>query len=56
MKAVTYQQTERATQRTQANRQELVEQIMTAVPQDSVIEPLPGLHLARAAPPDDNRH
>jgi hypothetical protein len=36
MKAVTYQQTERATQRTQANRQELVEQIMTAVPQENL--------------------
>jgi hypothetical protein len=56
MKAVTYQQTEREAQRAQASRQELVEQIMLAKPQDGVIEPLPGVHLARASAPNEKIH
>lgn len=41
------QQPERDAQRMQANREELVERVMQIVREDGVIEPLPGLHLAR---------
>lgn len=56
MRGANYQQTEREAQRAQASRQELVERIMSALPQDGVIEPLPGLHLARLSAPNERIH
>ncbi len=56
MSAVNYKQTERAAQRAQASREELVELIMSALPQDGVIEPFQGLHLARLSAPMDKIH
>jgi AraC-like DNA-binding protein len=56
MKPVNYQQTEREAQRAQTSREELVERIMSALPQDGVIEPLPGLHLARLSAPNEKIH
>ncbi len=56
MNAVNYKQTERAAQRAQASREELVELIMSALPQDGVIEPFQGLHLARLSAPMDKIH
>jgi AraC-like DNA-binding protein len=41
------QQAAREAQRMQADREELVERIAAAVQEDGIIEPLPGLHLAR---------
>ena len=45
------QQAEREAQRMQANREELVERIMGAVPEDGVIQPLERLFLARSSLP-----
>jgi AraC-like DNA-binding protein len=42
---------ERAAQRVQASREELVERIARAVHLDGTAEPLPGLHLTRASEP-----
>jgi AraC-like DNA-binding protein len=42
---------ERELQRMQANREELVERIARAVPEDGIAEPLEGLYLARASLP-----
>lgn len=44
-------QAEREAQRMQANRAELVERITQAIRDDGTVEPLPGLHLARASAP-----
>src|SRR5438552_1909138 len=38
-----------ATQREQQNRAELIERIAGTVQEDGVLEPLPGVHLARAS-------
>ena len=43
--------TEREIQRERANHEELVERIACAIPGDGVIEPFPGLFLARASAP-----
>lgn len=45
------QQVERDTQRIEANQMELIERIMRTVPEDGVIQALPGLYLARASRP-----
>jgi AraC-like DNA-binding protein len=50
------QQADREVQRMQANREELVEWIMRAVPKDGVIQPLEGLYLARASVPLEPIH
>lgn len=50
------QQTERKAQRTATSREELVERIMLTLPQDGVIEPLTGLHLARVSAPNEKIH
>lgn len=47
MDVINQQQTDREAQQMQANREELVERIARALPEDGVIEPLRGLHLAR---------
>lgn len=49
-------QRDRETQRAQASREELVERIMASLPRDGVIEPLPGLHLARLSSPMEKIH
>ena len=56
MSTVNKQQLKREAQRTQASRKELVERIMLALPQDGVIEPLEGLHLARLSAPNEKIH
>ena len=47
MDVINHQQIERDAQQMQANREELVERIARAIPEDGVIEPLQGVHLAR---------
>jgi AraC-like DNA-binding protein len=47
---------EREAQQMQANREELVERIARAMPEDGVIEPLRGLHLARLCTPLEKVH
>ncbi len=56
MDAINHQQTERETQRMKANREELVERITRAVPEDGVIQPLQGLHLGRLSTPSERIH
>lgn len=56
MNRVNDPQTEREVQRAQASREELVARIMAALPQDGVIEPLPGLYLARLSAPNEKIH
>lgn len=51
MDGIHHQQAERDAQRMQTNREELVERILRAVPEDGVIQPLPGLYLARVSSP-----
>lgn len=51
MDGIHHQQAERDAQRMQTNREELVERILRAVPEDRVIQPLPGLYLARVSSP-----
>ena len=51
MDPVNQQQAEREALRGQVNRAELRERITQAVPTDGTIQPLPGLHLSRAAVP-----
>ncbi|HZO88239.1 MAG TPA: AraC family transcriptional regulator [Chthonomonadaceae bacterium] len=48
--------TEREAQRTQANREELVERIAQAVPEDGVVEPMKGLFLRRSSAPTKPVH
>ena len=50
------QQAEREAQRMQANREELVERIMQAVPEDGPSQPLEGIHLYRSCLPLDQVH
>ncbi len=50
------QEVERQAQQMQANRQELIERITRAVPEDGVIQPLEGLFLARASVPRERVH
>lgn len=50
------EQIEREVQRAQANRAELAERIARAVPADGAVDPLPGLHLARASAPLGKLH
>lgn len=56
MDATNHQQVEREAQRTQAYRDELVERIAQAIPEDGVAEPLPGLHLGRVSRPLEEVH
>lgn len=56
MDAKNYQQLEREAQRIQSSREELVERIMSLVPQDGVSEPIHGLHLARLSAPMEKLH
>lgn len=51
-----YRPAEREARRAQANREELVERIKRAVPEDGVVEPLEGVFLARAATPLEQLH
>jgi AraC-like DNA-binding protein len=51
MDGINHQQAERDAQRMQSNREELVERILRAVPEDGIIQPLVGLYLARASLP-----
>lgn len=50
------QQPEREAQRLQASRNELVERITRAIPEDGVTQPLPGLHLGRLSVPSERIH
>lgn len=56
MNSGNYPQTEHDVQRAQVSREELVARIMASLPQDGVIEPLPGLHLARLSAPNEKIH
>jgi AraC-like DNA-binding protein len=56
MDGINRQQAGHEAQRMRANREELVERIMRAVPEDGVIQPLAGLHLARASLPLEPVH
>ncbi len=51
MDVMILQQAEREAQRVQANREELVERIARAVPEDGTIQPLKGLYLYRYSLP-----
>ncbi len=51
MNVMILQQAEREAQRVQANREELVERIGRAVPEDGTVQPLQGLHLSRSSLP-----
>jgi AraC-like DNA-binding protein len=51
-----HQQAERDSQRAQAYREELVERIGRAIPEDGVIQPLPKLCLARRSTPMEKIH
>jgi AraC-like DNA-binding protein len=51
-----HQQTEREAQRIQADRDELVERIARAIPENGVIQPLQGLHLGRLSTPSERIH
>jgi len=50
------QQAERAMQRLQVNREELVERISRVLHEDSTLQPLPGLRLARSSSPTAPLH
>jgi len=56
MEAMNQQQAEREAQRMQANREELVERIARAVPEDGTAQPLEGLHLNRSSVPLQQIH
>jgi AraC-like DNA-binding protein len=56
MSGINHQQAEREAQQIQANRAELVERILRAMPEDGVIQPLPGVHLARLSAPMEKVH
>jgi AraC-like DNA-binding protein len=56
MDGVNHQQAEREAQRAQANREELVERIARAIPEDGLIQPLQGLHLGRLSAPRGKIH
>ena len=51
-----HQPTDRKAQRALANREELVERIGRAMPEDGVIQPLQGLHLGRLSTPSERIH
>jgi AraC-like DNA-binding protein len=56
MDGIHHQQAERDAQRMQANREELIERILRAVPEDGVVQPLTGLYLARVSLPMGRVH
>jgi AraC-like DNA-binding protein len=56
MDGIMVQQAEREAQRIKANREEMVERIMQALPEDGVAQPLEGLFLARASVPLEPIH
>ncbi len=56
MDATNHQQVEREAQRMHAYREELVERIARAIPEDGVAEPLPGLHLGHVSKPLEEVH
>src|SRR5690242_10920266 len=51
MEMINHRQTERETQRVEANREELVERIARAIRIEGVTQPLSGLHLSRVSVP-----
>ncbi len=56
MDGVYHQQTDRESQRMQADRAELVERIARAIHEDGVIQPLQGVHLGRLSAPLEKVH
>ncbi|NLF77149.1 MAG: AraC family transcriptional regulator [Chloroflexi bacterium] len=56
MNRVGQQQAERETLRMEADREELVERLTRAIPEDGVIQPLQGLHLGRLSTPSERIH
>ncbi len=56
MDAMSQLQAEREAQRVQANREELIERIARAIPEDGVAEPLEGLHVGRVSLPREPVH
>ena len=56
MNSISHHQTERNTHRVQASRDELVDLLARALPEDGELEPLKGLHLNRASSPMEPLH
>src|SRR5438132_1835340 len=56
MDAMNQEQAEREAQRVQADREELVERITRAVPEDGTVQPLQGLYLSRVSLPRQPLH
>ncbi|QBD74571.1 AraC family transcriptional regulator [Ktedonosporobacter rubrisoli] len=50
------ERSEREVQRLQANREELIERLTRVLRQDGMLQPLPGLHLARSSSPTAPLH
>ncbi len=56
METLGLNQEERDAERREANRRELVQRIMRAVPEDGVVQALEGLYLARVSKPGERLH
>ena len=56
MNRINHQQAEHEAQRIEANREELVDRIARVIPEDGVIQPLPGLYLGRRSVPLEKVH
>ncbi len=56
MDSMNPQEVEAEAHKAQANRDELVERIAQAVPEDGTVEPLKGLHLHRSSSPKESLH
>jgi AraC-like DNA-binding protein len=56
MDVMNHKQAEREAQRVQASREELVERIASAVPEDGTVQPLKGLYLSRVSLPPQPLH
>ncbi|EFH83648.1 transcriptional regulator, AraC family [Ktedonobacter racemifer DSM 44963] len=56
MSTMIHKPAEREVQRIQANHEELVERVSRVIREDGVVQPFPGLHLARASAPTEPLH
>ena len=56
MNVKSFHQAERDTQRIQTSRTELIERMVSVLPEDGSVEPLPGLSLARRSAPQEPLH
>src|ERR1044072_268270 len=53
---MTYRQSEREMQRLQSSREELVERMTRALPEDGILEVFPGLIIGRSSQPTERVH